>query len=116
MLNLYFLTINDNRGHLVRCNVLNELFGTCFCIIFPEIDLLGLLLRLVVHLIGIVIKVPHDTAIVLVNKSAILLDFFSFLCGFFLPLLLYLHHGNQLFEFFFTQVLRPVLPLPLFFT
>jgi hypothetical protein len=73
-------------------------------------------LRLVVHLIGIVIKVPHDTAIVLVNKSAILLDFFSFLCGFFLPLLLYLHHGNQLFEFFFAQVLRPVLPLPLFFT
>ena len=116
MLNLYFLTINDNRGHLVGCNVLNELFGTGFCIVSPEVNLLGLLLRLEVHLIGFVRKVPHDTAIVLINESAVLLDFFSFLCGCPLPLLLHLHHGNKLLDFFFAQVLRPVLALPLFFT
>ena len=116
MLNLYFLTINDNRGHIVGCNVLNELFGTCFCIVSPEIDLLSLLMRLVVHLISFVSKVPHDTAIVLINESAILLDFFSFLCGCPLPLLLHLHLGNQLLDFFFAQVLRPVFAFPLFFS
>jgi hypothetical protein len=104
MLNLYFLTINDNRGHLVGCNILYELFGTRFCIVSPEVNLLGLLLRLEVHLIGFVRKVPHDTAIVLINESAVLLDFFSFLCGCPLPLLLHLHHGNKLLDFFFAQV------------
>ena len=116
MLNLNFLTINDDRRHLVGCNILDKLFGTWFCIVSPKVNLLGLLLRLVVHLIGFVSKVPHDTAIVLINESAILLDFFSFLCGCPLPLLLYLHHGNQLLDFFFAQVLWPVLALPLFFS
>ncbi len=115
ILNLDFLTINYNRGHLVWWEVLNEL-GAWFCIVSPKVDLSGLLLRLVIHLICFVSNIPNDTAIVLIKESAILLDSFSLLFGSPLPLLLHLHHGNQLFDFFFAQVLRPVLALPIFLT
>ena len=106
ILNLYFLAINDYRGHLVRRN---ELLSIRFYIITPEVNLLGLLRRLIVHLIGFVSNVPHNTAIVLINESAILLDLLSFLFSCPLPFLLHLHHGNQLSDFFFAQVLWPVL-------